>query len=180
MSYEEVFKKLQEKYTIEEIADAMMIPAELTEEEEQASREALRQLRLKLQRERTEAEKIYYDMLRLRFLIEDYLKEKAFSPEKTFGKYLAEYIHAIRKTKKSFSEDIGIHYTRLSRILHDKEEPNLALMYRLEKHSGQLIPAILWWKLMIRKQEHQIRKDEATRIADGRKVKNALESQKPA
>ena len=109
MSYEEVFKKLQEKYTIEEIADAMMIPAELTEEEEQASREALRQLRLKLQRERTEAEKIYYDMLRLRFLIEDYLKEKAFSPEKTFGKYLAEYIYAIRKTKKSFSEDIGIY-----------------------------------------------------------------------
>ena len=179
MSYEKIFKKLQEKYTIEEIAESMMIPAELTEEQEKESREALRQLRLKLQRERTEAEKIRYDTLRLRFQMEDYLKEKEFSPEKSFGKCLEEYIHALRKTKKAFAGDIGIHYTRLSRILHGKEEPNLALMYRLEKHSGQLIPAILWWKLMIKKQEHQIRMDEKTRIEEGRKVKNALESRQP-
>lgn len=176
MSYEEIFKKLQEKYTIEEIAESMMIPAELTEEEEKESTEALRQLRLKLHRERTEAERIRYDTLRLRFQIEDYLKEKEFSPEKSFGKYLETYIHAIRKTKKAFSEDIDVHYTRLSRILHDKEEPNLALMYRLEKHSGQLIPALLWWKLMIKKQEHQIRKDKDTRAAEGKKVKNALKT----
>lgn len=171
---------MQEKYTIEEIAESMMIPAELTEQEEKESREALRQLRLKIQRERTEAERAYYDTLRLRFQIEDYLKEKAFSPEKTFGRYLGEYIHALRKTKKAFAEDIGIHYTRLSRILHDKEEPNLALMYRLEKHSGELIPALLWWKLMIKKQEHLIRKDKEARIAEGKKVKNALKSRPDA
>lgn len=32
---------------------------------------------------------------------------------------------------------------------------------------------------MIKKQEHQIRKDEKTRIEEGRKVKNALESRRP-
>lgn len=180
MSYEEIYKKLREKYTVEEIADSMMIPAELTEEEEKKAREELRKYRFQRLKEMTEEDWIRADTLRLRFQIEDYLKEKAFSPEKTFGRYLGEYIHALRKTKKAFAEDIGIHYTRLSRILHDKEEPNLALMYRLEKHSGELIPALLWWKLMIKKQEQQIRKDKEARIAEGKKVKNALKSRPDA
>ena len=179
MSYEEIYKKLREQYTVEEIAESMMIPAELTEEEEKKAEKELRKYRFQRLKEMTEEDWIHSDTFRLRFQMEDYLKEKEFSPEKTFGKYLEEYIHAIRKSKKAFSEDIGVHYTRLSRILHGKEEPNLALMYRLEKHSGELIPAILWWKLTIKKQEHQIRKDKETRIAEGKKVKNALESRKP-
>lgn len=179
MSYEELYKKLREKYTVEEIAESMMIPADLTEEERKKADEEMRAYRFRRLKEMTEEDWIHADTLRLRFQIEDYLKEKEFSPERSFGKCLEEYIHALRKTKKAFAGDIGIHYTRLSRILHGKEEPNLALIYRLEKHSGQLIPAILWWKLMIKKQEHQIRMDEKTRIEEGRKVKNALESRQP-
>ena len=29
--------------------------------------------------------------------------------------------------------------------------------YRLEKHSGQLIPALLWWKLMIKKRANELK-----------------------
>ncbi len=45
MSYDKAFKKLREKYTVEEIAESMMIPADLTEEEQKAADEELRKIR---------------------------------------------------------------------------------------------------------------------------------------
>ncbi|MEL6589067.1 MAG: hypothetical protein AAFQ68_03245, partial [Bacteroidota bacterium] len=96
--------------------------------------------------------------------------------EKTFGKYLAEYIRIIKKSRREIAEDLAIHYTKLSRIINDKEEPNVELSYRLEKHSGKLIRAITWWKLMIKKQEFIISQDETTRTKEQDKVKNYLKA----
>ncbi len=47
-------------------------------------------------------------------------------------------------------------------------------MYRLEEHSGNLIPAIYWWKLVAKKQEHILKQDLKTRKKEGAKVKNAV------
>lgn len=173
--YEKIYRKLKEEMTDEEIADSMLIPQDMTEEEKKKSHEEIKAFRFKLMRERTEEQRIYSELLRFKFLLENYLNNESFSELKSFGKHIEEYVRILNRTKKSLSEDIGVHYTRLSRLINDREEPNIELMYRLEKHSGNLIPAIYWWKLVSKKQEHIIKQDLKTRKKEGLKVKNAIE-----
>lgn len=152
----------------------MMIPADLTEEEQKEADEEMRAFRFKIIREQTEEGRIFSELMRMRILIEDYIEEQPFSKDQTFGKHLEEYARILKITKKRLSEDLGIHYTRLSRIINEHEEPNIELIYRLEKHSGGLIPALDWWKLVIKKQEYHIKSDDATRKREGAKVKNPI------
>jgi len=135
--YERIYKQLRKKYSDEEIADSMLIPEDLTDEEQIIADEELKAFRFKLLKERTEDQRIYSDLLRFKYLMEDYIKEDEFHPDHSFGKYLEEYIRILDRTKKSISEDLDIHYTTLSRIINDREDPNIELMYRLEKHSGK-------------------------------------------
>ena len=174
MKYEEIYQKLKQKYTDEEIADAVLLPADLTEKEKQALGEEMKEIRLQQWHEMTEEDRILADVMRLRFQIEAYISKSEFSFQKTFGKYLAAYIRILNKPKRALAADLSIHYTKLSRIINDKEEPNVEFTYRLEKHSGYLIPAKLWWNLIIKKQEFVISQDEETRKAEQQKVKNAL------
>jgi hypothetical protein len=50
----------------------------------------------------------------------------------------------------------------------------MALSYRLEKHSGKLIKAQLWWQLIAKKQAFMLLQDNETKEMEQRKVKNAL------
>ncbi|MFT5801614.1 MAG: plasmid maintenance system antidote protein VapI [Nonlabens sp.] len=174
MKYDKIYQKLKKKYTVEEIAESMMIPADMTKEEKEQSDKEIKEYRMNLLRDMTDEDRILSDVMRLRFQIEEYVKRGKFSMDKTFGKYLAEYIRVVKRTRKEISEDLSIHYTKLSRIINDKEEPNIELSYRLEKHSGNLIRAKVWWKLMIVKHEFIIAKDEETREREQKKVKNFL------
>ncbi len=172
--YEKIYQKLRKKYTDEEIADSMLIPADLTEAEKKKADEELRVFRFKLLQEMTEEQRIYSDLLRLRYQIETYITKEEYVPEKSFGKQLEEYTRILKRTKKKLSEDLNIHYTRLSRIINDREDPNIELIYRLEKHSGMLIPALIWWRLLTKKQEFSIKKDKVTRKKEAAMVKNAV------
>lgn len=172
--YEKIYKELRKKYTDEEIADGMLIPEDLTEKERATADEELLAFRMKLLQEQTEEERIYSDLLRFKYQMEDYLKKGNYTSEKSFGKHLEEYARILKRTKKKLSEDLDVHYTRLSRIINDREEPNIELTYRLDIHSGSLIPAIYWWKLMIKKQEATIKKDKETRAQEAAKVSNAI------
>jgi plasmid maintenance system antidote protein VapI len=174
MKYEKIYQELKKKYTNEEIVDSMIIPADLTKEEKEQAHKEMKEVRMKLLSETTEEDRILSDVMRIRFLIENYLKEDSFSFEKTFGKYLEEYIHVVKKTRKEIAEDLSIHYTKMSRIINDKEEPNIELCYRLEKHSGNLIKTKLWWKLIVKKQEFVISEDKTTRLTEQGKVKNSI------
>lgn len=173
-NYNEIYKKLREKYSDEEIAESMLIPQQMTKEEKKESDEVLRAFRFNLLREKNIEQRIFSDLMRLRFQIEDYLKQKDFSEEKTFGKFLTEYVRIIDRTKKRFSEELKIHYSRLSRVINDKEEPNIELIYRLEKHSSNLVPAILWWKLVSKKQEYLIQKNKTLRSEEAAKVESVI------
>ena len=173
--YEKIYKKLRKEMTDEEIVDSMLIPQDMTEKEKKKCHEEIRAFRYKLMRERTEKQRIYSELLRFKFLLENYINNEPFSESKSFGKNIEEYARILNRTKKSLSEDLDVHYTRLSRLINDREEPNVELMYRLEKHSGNLIPAIYWWKLVSKKQEHIIKKDLRTRKKEGAKVKNAID-----
>jgi len=172
--YEKIYKELRKKYSDEEIVDSMLIPADLTEEEQAELASEMREIRMKSLRETTESQQIVSDVMRLRFQIENYLKKEPFSTQKTFGQYLKEYIRVVKKSRQEIAEDLSIHYTKLSRIINDKEEPNVELSYRLEKHSGKLIAAELWWKLVIKKQTYLISQDVEGRKIEYLKVKNQI------
>lgn len=174
MKYSEIYKKLKEQYTDEEIVDSMLIPEDLTAKEKQELSEEMKNIRLQKLREMTTEDQILSDIMRLRFDMENYIKKSHFSFDKTFGKYFEEYIRILRKNRKQIAEDLAIHYTKLSRILNDKEEPNIELTYRLDKHSGNLISATLWWRIMIKKQEFILLQDKETRKQEEDKVKNYL------
>lgn len=174
--YEKKYKELRKKYTDEEIADSMLIPKDLTDEELKKSNEELKAFRFKLLSERTEEQRIYTDLLRFKFLMEDYIKKEPFNEEKSFGKHIEEYVRILKRTKKRLSEDLDVHYTRLSRIINDREEPNVELIYRLEVHSGGIVPALYWWKLVSKKQEYIIKQDLKTKKREGKKVKNAIKN----
>lgn len=174
MKYEEIYQRLKEKYTDEEIVDSMLIPADLSDKEKKELAKEMKEIRMQKLRETTEEDRVLSDVMRLRFQMESYVKKSGFSFEKTFGKFLEEYIRILKKSRREIANDLSIHYTKLSRIINDKEEPNVELTYRLEKHSGNLIKAKLWWKLMIKKQEFIISKDEETRKEEQEKVKNPL------
>ncbi|MEQ8704898.1 MAG: hypothetical protein RIC19_13305 [Phaeodactylibacter sp.] len=170
MKYEAIYQRLKKKYTDEEIAESMLVPADLTSEEEKQMAEEMKAIRLQRLREVTDQDRILADVMRLRFQMERYINTDVFS----FDKYLEEYIRSLNKPRKDLAEGLSIHYTKLSRVINDKEEPNIELAYRLEKHSGLLINAKLWWKLMIKKQGFIIFRDEETRAEEQRKVRNAL------
>lgn len=172
--YEEIYKELRKEYSDEEIADSMLIPKDLSEEEQSAANEEMRAFRFKLLKERTESQRIFSDLLRFKYLMEDYIKQGNYSADYSFGKHLEEYIRILNRTKKRVSEDLDVHYTTLSRLLNDREDPNIELMYRLEKHSGKIVPALYWWKLVLKKQEDDIKKDKSTRKKEGSRVKNAF------
>ena len=106
--------------------------------------------------------------------MEDYFEKNIFDSDKTFGKHLEEYIRILKMTKKNLSEDLSINYTRFSRLINDKEEPNSTVFYRLERHSDNLIPASYWWKLLIRKQEFDLKQNDKLRKKEAKKVKNKI------
>lgn len=172
--YEEVYQRLSKEYTDEEIADSMLIPAELTPEEQEQANQELKAFRFKLLSEMTEEQRIYSDLLRFRYQLESYLAQEEYDPSRKFGGQLEEYARILKRTKKKISEDLGINYTRLSRIINNRENPNIELAYRLERHSGLLIPALIWWKLVTKQQEFEITQNKQTRKTEAAKVKNAV------
>jgi len=82
MKYEKIYQKLKKQYTDEEIVDAMIIPADLTEEEALKLSTEMKEIRFQKLREMTEEDRILSDIMRLRFNIENYLKKDIFSFEK--------------------------------------------------------------------------------------------------
>ena len=173
-NYEEIYKKLKAQYTDEEIADSMMIPADLTPEELEEANKELRAFRFKLLAGMTEEQRVYSDLLRFRYQMEHYISRMGYDSTMDFGTQLEEYIRVLNKTKKKVAEELAVHYTKLSRVINNREAPNIEFIYRLEEHSGRLVPALVWWKLLVKKQEFQLLSDNETREAEASKVQPAI------
>jgi plasmid maintenance system antidote protein VapI len=171
---EKVYEQLKKKLTDEEIVERYVIPREISEAERQVVEEEFRSIRMNMLKERSEQQRLLSELMRIKLLIKDYLKASQYDEAFSFANQLQAYIKTIDRPKKVFAEEIDIHPTRLSRILSGKESPNIELVYRLEKHCGQLIPAIYWWKLHAKQLEHLIQKDEQKRLEESHKVKNHL------
>jgi hypothetical protein len=110
-------------------------------------------------------------MMRLNCLIRRYLQKSDYLPTYSFEACLQEYLKIWGKKQVAIAEELQLHPSKLNVYLSGKEHPNLAVLYRLEKHSGGLIPALLWWQVAARKIEQQIQNDTENRQREGAKVK---------
>jgi hypothetical protein len=163
-----------EKYTPEEQAEAYVFPANLTEEERRIMNAEMKELRMQQLAEMSKEDKIRGQLLGLKFRMQDYVKKSAYNQSFTFGVYLQEYLHWSEKTPTELASEIQWQPAKLNLILSDKVTPPMSLMYRLEKHSGALIPALLWWQLVTKKMEYDIQNDTKNRKREGNKVRFTL------
>ncbi len=171
---EEIYKELRKQFSDEEIVERYVFSDDLTDQEKQKVEEEFRALRLKSLKERTEEERLLAELMRMKLLIQDYLKEDDFDQAFSFSNQLGLYIKIIDRNQKDFATEIDIHPTKLSRLLNDRENPNIELVYRLEKHCGHIIPAIFWWKLHAKKLEDKIQNDNQKRQTESKRVTNNL------
>ncbi|NND05889.1 MAG: helix-turn-helix transcriptional regulator [Saprospiraceae bacterium] len=144
----------------------------LSEEEKLAADNALKLMRFKRLNEIGEASRIYAELLRIKYEITDYLDLGIFDPDHSFGKYLKKYLQIFGLKRRELAKDISIHETKFSRIVNDKENPGLAILYRLEEHSSGVIEASIWWNLVTRKVENDIKHNRKDRRTQSKKVKN--------
>lgn len=156
-------KKIIGGLTPEEIADAFVLPAKLTVEERKEADRELAEHRKNRRSETTENQKLHLNLLQLKFQLEDYVKSEWYNPEFTFGYFLERYLQLTSKNKKEFAKEIQVHETFLSHLISNRREPNESIMVRLELHSGNVIPAVYWFKLVEKEKEHQLQTDTSLR-----------------
>ncbi|MFK7978889.1 MAG: helix-turn-helix domain-containing protein [Saprospiraceae bacterium] len=149
---EKIYKSLQKEYTLAELADAVILSDASTKMEE----EEFVKLRLARRNTLSEKEQLFSSLLSLKYEMKFYLNKTKFEPKNNFGIYLKKYLKIVRRTQKKLAEEIDIHPSRLSRIIKGKERVGKSLVYRLESHSGDLIPAIFWWKIFQKEVEQEI------------------------
>jgi plasmid maintenance system antidote protein VapI len=169
-----MIKKLLEKYTIEEIADAVMIPQKLTKKQQAEADLQLAEARKKNQLAFSESDRLLANLLRFKLQLEDYLKNEDFNTEKTFGHFLKEYLQLISKKRNEFAAEIDIHETLLSQLINNRRDPSENIMIRLELHTNNSIPATSWYRLVEKQKEHTIQNNKALRKSEKKFVKKKL------
>lgn len=172
--YEKIYQQLREEFSDEEIAAGYIFPDDLDQKEKEEIEREFKKLRLKALRERTEEQRLLSELMRMKLLMRDYFERGGFEDEFSFSKQLEQYIKILGRNQKEFAAEIDLHPTKLSRLLNDRENPNVELTYRLEIHGGNIIPAIYWWKLHAKRIEEDVRTDKESRKIESEKVRNQL------
>ena len=130
--------------------------------------------RLELMNSRTKDEITISSLLQFKYEVEMYLELGQYNSDYSFANCLKRYMQIVHRSSKDLTEELSIHKTKLSRILNEREDANPKLSYKLEKHSGQLLPAIFWWKLITIKKEDEIISNKKERKEASRNIKSIV------
>jgi hypothetical protein len=166
--------KLDKKYTKEEQADAFVFRNELSEKEKAEASNDLILARKNAKAELNDNQIVYAKVLQLRFIMEDYIKSNGFNKDFSFAFFLRKYIRLGYKINKDFAKDIQLAETELSSILNKGRTPSRKTFVRLELHSNNAIPAIIWYKVFEKEKENELQMDKLVREKEEKYVKNRL------
>lgn len=169
--YQKLYEILQKQYSKEELAEAFVFPPDVSESEKAKIDQEFWELRKRRLINRSTHEKMLAGLLRFKYELEDYVLNSNYDPDKGVPYFLSDYLNITNKQQGELAEDIAIHKTRMSRIMNGKERLSLPITYRLERHSGDTIPAILWWKLVQKEVEQEIKENIEERQKEKNKVK---------
>jgi len=163
-------KKIMQRYTPDEIVDAIILPVKLTKNQQKKAAIQLANHRAKRRLAMSDDDRLQIRLLQLKYRLEEYINKESYDPEYTFGYFLEQYLELTNIKKKEFANDIQIHSTQLSNIIKNRREPNESIFIRLELHSNNTIPAIDWFKLTEKTKEFAIRTNTALRIRESKFV----------
>lgn len=158
----DIFKK----YSPQELVDSFVFRSTLTDKQKEDSFNALRELRKKSQAKMTEGQKMSMRLGGLKYQMEDAVKEKMYDPSTSFGSYLLKYAKTIGRKNKELANDLVIDETRFSQIVNGHILPNEKIVYRLEFHSDNTIPAKIWLDVLQRDIENKVDHDLEIRKAE--------------
>lgn len=168
------YKEIAKKYTSEEIAESFVFPNELNPLERNQSLEAFRTWRKTNDLSRSIKSKLMTQLLQLRFVMEDYIKEKGYKEDYDFSYFLKEYINRLELKNKEFADEIDVSPTELSQIINKHRPPNEKFIIRLEIHSNMNFPATIWYKLIEKERAFHLLNNRQLRISESKHVKSKL------
>jgi len=146
----------------------------LNDNEKAKADEELRTLRLNRLKKITEPQKLYADLISLKYSILDYLEIGLFSKEYLFSEFLKKYVSITNTTRRKLAENLGVHETKFSKVINNKENPGLGFLYRIEEHSNSLFPASILWQLVAKKMMLEIDSNTDEKKKQSKLVKNKL------
>jgi len=146
----------------------------LSEDEKARADEKLRKLRFESLSKMREEQKMYSALLSLKYEITDYIDNATFSENFLFSDFLKAYVSILQISRRKLAKDLGIHETKFSRLINNRENPGIGLLYRIEEHSNKILPASLLWQIVNMKLVHDIKINSTDRKKESRKVRNKL------
>lgn len=167
-------EKLTRKYTHEELADSFVFRNTLTAGQQETAATQFAEARKKVKQKHTADEELHAGVLQLRYQIEDYTNSTQYKAHLSLSYFLRSYIKLNYKTNKDFAKDIHLDETELSQVLNGHRDPSEKTLIRLELHSGNLIPAVYWYKLLEKEKEYELETDNTLREQEEKYVKNRL------
>jgi len=162
-------------YTDEELAESFIFPYEQTEEDLKATSIAIKKLREDSDKTKTAESKMIYQLLQLKYKIEDYIKKATYDEQMSFGHFLKEYVNLVNRKQKEFAEEIDIKPTELSQIINRHRKPPYGFVIRLEIHSNRAISAINWNRLIEKENEYELINDKNIWNKERKHVKSRIQ-----
>jgi hypothetical protein len=169
------YKEIAKKYKPEEIVESFIFPNDLNKTQKEQVLDNFRTWRKKNELKRTTESKLITQLLQLRFLMEDYIKESGYKKNYDFSYFLKEYITRLEKKNKDFANEIDVDPTELSQIINKHRPPNEKFIIRLEIHSNKNFPAIIWFKLIEKEKTFQLLNNIQLRASENKHVKSRLD-----
>lgn len=167
-------KNISKKYTRKELAEAIVFPVALTPAQKKQAMVQLAAARKKSQAKMTETDRLSLRLLQLKFQLEDYIENKEFHPDLTFGYFLKLYVDLLQLKRKDFAGEISIDETMLSQFINMHRMPPDYVAVRLEIHSNNTIPATYWFKLVEKQREYELKTDKELRKKENKFVHRKL------
>lgn len=164
----------RKQFSKEEIADAHIIPADITQDKRNEILHEFGTIRRKMVGAMSDQQRFLSAILQLKFQMEDYLKSKQLSRKDGFGYFLKEYINRLQLKNKDFATQIGIEPAELSQFLHSHRKPNEKILVRLEIHANKHIDALLWYKIIEKDKEYELMHNQKLRISEKKFVQQYL------
>lgn len=149
-------------------------PHGLSKKEKEKADAILLEARLESLSKMGDKEKIYANLLSLKFKLIDYIQVGSYNDDYTFAEFLKRYVSILNITRRKLASDLCIHETRFSRLINNKENPGVAILYRIEEHSSNIISALLLWNIINMKLSIEIENNITERKKQSKLVKNKL------
>ncbi len=153
-------EKSFDKYSAKELAESYVFPVERSENQSKDDSIAIQKLREDSARNRTADTKMVFQLLQLKYKIEDYIKRSTYEEDLSFGFFLKEYVKLVNRKQKEFAKEIDMKPTELSQIINRHRKPPYGFVIRLEIHSNSVISAVNWNRLIEKENEFELINDK--------------------